>query len=162
MDNSAAIIDSLLARVDELESRIAIRDLASDYCHGFDKRDYPRFLNIWWPDCRWNIGPPFGEFEGHAGIEEAIYSVLWPAWRETHHLSTNQVITFSDADNAESVCDVDCVGTLTDNDECQIVGATYADSVQRRDGVWKILVRNVDIHYFNPVTGTRLAAPTAD
>ena len=58
MENSAAIIERLAARVDELESRAAIRDLASNYCHGFDKRDFERFLSIWWPDCVWDIGPP--------------------------------------------------------------------------------------------------------
>ena len=154
-------MEKLLARVDELESRIAIRDLASDYCHGFDKRDYDRFLAIWWDDCIWDIGPPFGRFEGHAGIRAAIHDVLWPAWQESHHLTTNQVITFSDPDNATAVCDVDCVGTLAGEEVCQIVGATYRDRLQRRDGTWKISERAVTIHYFNPVPGTRLAAPEA-
>ncbi len=71
-----------------------------------------------------------------------------------------QVITFIDPDNATSVCDVDCVGTLAGEDVCQIVGATYRDRLQRRAGVWKISERAVRIHYFNPVPGTRLAAPT--
>ena len=161
MNTSAQDIAGLLARVDELESRIAIRDLVSDYCHGFDKRDYDRFLAIWWEDCVWDIGPPFGRFEGHPGIHEAIYDVLWPAWQESHHLTTNQVIRFSDPDNASSVCDVDCVGTLTSDEGCQIVGATYSDQLQRRAGAWKIKQRDVRIHYFNPVAGTRLAAPAA-
>ena len=161
MEDSADVLERLLARVDELESRIAIRDLASDYCHGFDKRDYDRFLAIWWDDCIWDIGPPFGRFEGHAGIHAAIHDVLWPAWQESHHLTTNQVITFSDADNATAVCDVDCVGTLAGEEVCQIVGATYRDRLQRRDGAWKISERAVTIHYFNPVPGTRLTAPPA-
>jgi len=91
-----------------LESRSDIRDLASDYCHGFDKRDYDRFLSIWWPDCAWDIGPPFGSFTGHEGIHTAVQEVLWPAWKESHHLTTNLRIEFIDADNAEAMCDVDC------------------------------------------------------
>ena len=161
MDKTEATVAQLLARVDELESRIAIRDLASDYCHGFDKRDYRRFLAIWWEDCLWDIGPPFGRFEGHGGIHAAIHDVLWPAWEESHHLTTNQVVTFSDPDNASAVCDVDCVGTLANDTVCQIVGATYYDKLQRRDGIWKISERTVRIHYFNPVPGTRLVAPEA-
>ena len=153
-------VEALLARIDELESRNAIRDLVSDYCHGFDKRDFTRFLSIWWDDCIWDIGPPFGRFEGYEGIHQAIYEVLWPAWAETHHLTTNLRVTFDDANNASAICDVDCVGTLTDGPTCQIVGATYSDRIQRRDGVWKILERNVRIHYFNPVPGTELSAPT--
>jgi hypothetical protein len=159
MGTEQAAFDALVARVDELESRIAIRDLASDYCHGFDKRDYPRFLSIWWPDCVWDIGPPFGRFENHEGIHEAIHQVLWPAWAETHHLTTNQRITFLDPESAESICDVDCVGTLAEEPTCQIVGATYSDNLERREGVWKISRREVQIHYFNPIPGAVLAAP---
>ncbi len=159
MGTGQATLDALVARVDELESRIAMRDLVSDYCHGFDKRDYDRFLSIWWPDCVWDIGPPFGRFEKHAGIHEAIHEVLWPAWAETHHLTTNQRIEFIDADNAASVCDVDCMGTLNEEPTCQVVGATYSDLLQRREGSWKILERKVQIHYFNPIPGTVLAPP---
>ena len=159
MPNVQAEIASLLARVTELEARIAIRDLVSDYCHGFDKRDFSRFLAIWWPDCIWDIGPPFGTFEGHDGIRRAIYEVLWPAWLESHHLTTNLRIEFHGADSAGSICDVDCVGTLAGEEVCQIVGATYTDTLQRRDGQWKIQKRNVQIHYFNPVVGTRLVKP---
>lgn len=159
MTDVEAALNSLQRRVAELEGRVAIRDLVSDYCHGFDKRDYQRFLAIWWPDCIWDIGPPFGTFHGHEGINEAIHEVLWPAWGESHHLTTNLNITFLDADNARSISDVDCVGTLSGDEDCQIVGATYRDTLQARDGCWKILKREVTIHYFNPVTGTRLVAP---
>lgn len=147
-------------RIDRLESRSDIRDLASDYCHGFDKRDYDRFLSIWWPDCAWDIGPPFGSFTGHEGIHTAVQEVLWPSWKESHHLTTNLRIEFIDADNAEAMCDVDCMGLLTDETECTIVGATYYDTLQRREGVWKIAKRKVTIHYFNPVPGAVLNAPT--
>lgn len=154
-----AVINDLQGRVSELEGRIAIRDLVSDYCHGFDKRDYTRFLSIWWPDCIWDIGPPFGIFRGHDGIHKAIHEVLWPAWGESHHLTTNLRITFHDPHNASSVSDVDCVGTLAGDEDCQVVGATYHDTLQSREGQWKIQQRKVSIHYFNPVVGTRLVAP---
>jgi hypothetical protein len=48
---------------------------------------------------------------------------------------------------------------LAGEDVCQIVGATYTDSLQRRGGQWKILRRKVQIHYFNPIVGTRLVKP---
>ena len=43
--------ENLVSKIDRLESRQAIEDLASNYCHGFDKRDETRFLSIWWEDC---------------------------------------------------------------------------------------------------------------
>lgn len=152
-------LQELLRRLDEQESRTAIAELAYNYCHGFDKRDETRFVAIWWDDCVWNIGPPFGSFSGHSGIREALHDVLWPAWDQTQHVTSNNVITFRDADHAESLCDVDCVGLLAGQPEATFVGASYSDKLERRDGVWKIAERNVDIHYFNSFPGTTLSKP---
>ena len=153
--------DELSSRLDRLESRYEIEALVSNYCHGFDKRDYDRFLSIWWEDCTWKIGPPFGDFEGHEGIHEAIHAVLWPAWAQSQHVTSNLVVAFSGADTATGICDVDCMGLLTDSAEATFVGATYRDRYERREGVWKIAVREVQIHYFNQFSGTTLSAPEA-
>lgn len=159
MGNSSTSAEGLAARLDQLESRFAIIDLTTAYCHGFDNRDFDQFLSIWSEDCVWNIGPPFGSFRGHGGIREAVKDVLWPAWAESHHLSTNHVIEFQGPDQATCVCDVDCIGTLTSGPECQMVGATYRDQVERRDGRWQIVQRDVTMHYFNAIAGTVLQAP---
>lgn len=159
MPDYSEVLSALTARIDQLESRQAIIELTSEYCHGFDKRNFQRFLAIWSDDCVWNIGPPFGSFHGHEGIREAVQGILWPAWKESHHLSTNQIIAFQDSDTASCVCDVDCVGTLTGDANAQIVGATYTDKVKRTNGRWQIVQRDVSIHYFNPVSGTALSAP---
>ena len=161
MNASNATVAELVSRITELESRSAIRDLASDYCHGFDKRDFNRFLNIWSEDCVWDIGPPFGRFERHQGIREAIYDVLWPAWDESHHLTTNLRIEFQTDVSATAVCDVDCMGCLTGETVCTIVGATYYDTLLREETGWKIIERKVKIHYFNPIPGAVLSAPDA-
>ena len=48
--------EEIEGRLDRLESRLAIEELASNYCHGFDKRDEACFMSIWWDDCVWSIG----------------------------------------------------------------------------------------------------------
>ena len=151
--------EELLQRIDRLESRLAMRDLVSDYCHGFDKRDWDRFLAIWWEDCIWEIGPPFGDFEGHAGITEAVKEILWPAWDQSTHFTTNLRVDFEDDDHANGMSDVDCIGTTSDG-QAQTVAATYTDRFERRDGVWKIAKRNVKMHHFSPLVGITLEAPT--
>jgi gamma-hexachlorocyclohexane dehydrochlorinase len=158
MSDNDELIRSLLARIDELESRSAIRDLVSDYCLGFDNHDWARFVAIWHEDAVWEIGPPFGTFHGHAGIHKAVHEVLYPFWRESHHLATNLRVEFSDADHAHSVCNVDCMGASVEN-VVQMVGATYSDDFERRNGVWKIGRRKVTIHYFNPMPGLVMSAP---
>ena len=148
----------LLGRVDELESRAAMRDLVTDYCIGFDKHDWDRFIAIWHEDAVWEIGPPFGSFLGHQGIREAVFDVLYPAWRETHHLTTNLRLTFADPDHARGECDVDCMGANPEG-VVQMVGATYTDDFERRAGVWKIQRRAVTMHYFNAMPGLDMSKP---
>jgi 3-phenylpropionate/cinnamic acid dioxygenase small subunit len=151
-------IEELLRRVDELESRAALRDLVTDYCRGFDTQDWDRFIAIWHEDAVWEIGPPFGTFEGHDGIREAVFDILYPVWRETHHLTSNLKLEFDEPDRARGVCDVDCMGATRD-DIVQMISATYIDDFERRDNVWRIAKRKVIIHYFNPVPGAEMSAP---
>jgi hypothetical protein len=153
-----SVIDDLLRRVDELESRAAIRDLVSDYCIGFDSRNIDRFMAIWHEDAVWEIGPPFGSFSGAQSIRRAVEEILFPAWRETHHLCSNLVLGFTDADHARGVCNVDCMGATPD-DVVQMVGASYTDDFERRGGVWRIARRVVTLHYFNPVPGAKMTPP---
>lgn len=150
--------DTLEARIDRIESRAAMHDLVSDYCHGFDKRDWDRFLAIWWEDCVWEIGPPFGNFEGHAGIEHAVKEILWPAWLASTHFTTNLVVTFDGPDQATGICDVDCIGTTADG-VAQTIAATYRDRFERRGGVWKIARRHVTMHHFSALPGVTLSPP---
>ena len=156
--NLRAKLDGALHRIDELESRVAFRDLVTDYCLGFDTHDWDRFIAIWHEDCVWDIGPLFGSFSGHAGIRKAVFEVLYPLWRETHHLTSNLRVTFKDADHAHGVCNVDCMGATKDN-VVQMINATYADEFERRNGVWKIARRGVTMHYFNPIPGAQMSAP---
>jgi len=153
-------IEALERRLDELESRAALRDLVTDYCRGFDTHNWEQFISIWHEDAIWEIGPPFGTFEGHEGIRSAVIDVLYPAWRETHHLTSNLNVSFNGPDNAQGICDVDCMGATAD-DIVQMISATYTDNFERRDGVWKIAKRHVVIHYFNPIPGAEMAAPAA-
>jgi len=146
-------------RLDRIESRFAIGDLVSDYCHGVDKRDLDRFLDIWHEDAVWEIGPPFGNFAGKSEIKRALTDLIWPAWRETHHWTTNLVVRFLDDDHAEGVCDVNCTGA-DPQDVMQIVAATYTDRYERRDGRWRIARRHVEMFYFSQVPGVDLVPPT--
>ena len=146
------------SRLAQLEDRFALQDLASDYCLGFDKRDFDRFLAIWWPDARWEIGPPFGNFEGHEGITRAVKEILWPAWLQSTHYTTNLRVAPEAPTLVHGVCDVYCIGTTSDG-QAQTVSATYSDRFEKRGDVWKIAVRKVTMHHFSPLVGITLAAP---
>ena len=105
-----------------MESRWALRDLVSNYCHGVDKHDIDLFMSIWHDDAVWKIGPPFGDFYGAADIRHALVDVIWPAWRETHHWTTNLTVSFDGPDSARGVCDVNCNGATPDDVMQVVVG----------------------------------------
>ena len=144
--------------IDHLLSRFAMQDLVSDYCLGFDKRDWERFLAIWWEDAVWEIGPPFGTFVGHDGVTTAVKDILWPAWAQSTHYTTNLRLDFDGPDAASGICDVYCIGNTSDG-QAQTVAATYTDRFQRRNGVWKIARRHVKMHHFSPLVGITLSPP---
>ena len=157
LDTDSAI-EQLINRVDQLESRASLRDLVTDYCQGFDNHNWDQFISIWHADAVWEIGPPFGTFYGHEGIRQAVNDVLYPAWRETHHLTSNLKLEFDGPDRAHGVCNVDCMGATAD-DLVQMISATYSDDFERREGIWKIAKRNVVIHYFNPIPEAVMSRP---
>jgi gamma-hexachlorocyclohexane dehydrochlorinase len=109
-------------------------------------------------DAIWDLGP-FGSFMGHEGIHKAAHGVLYPIWRETHHLTSNLRITFSDADHANGVSNVDCMGATKDG-VVRMISATYTDAFERRNREWKIARRTVTMHYFNPIPGAEMTPPS--
>ncbi len=123
-------LDAALRRIDELESRAALHELVTDYCLGFDTRDWDRFIAIWHPDAVWDIGPPFGSFSNLEGIRKAVYEVLYPVWRETHHLTSNLRLVFRDADHAHGICDCDCMGATRDDVVQMMIGR--AERISKR------------------------------
>lgn len=145
-------------RIDRIESRFAMQDIVSDYYHGFDERDWDRFLAIWWEDAQWEIGPPFGKFADHDGIAHVTKDILWEAWLTKNHFTTNQVLVFEGLDSASGVCDVDCVG-MTSDGEAQTISPTYYDDFECRDKRWKTVHRKVKVHHFNPLPGVTLNPP---
>ena len=144
--------------LDWLETRFALIDLTSDYCLGFDKRDFDRFMGLWWDDAVWEVGPPFGNFVGREGIVNALETILWPAWAVSTHYNTNLRAVSEGPDVASGVSDVYCIGNTSDG-QSQTVAATYTDRFERRGGVWKIAVRKVTMHHFSPLVGITLSPP---
>ncbi|MEX2236129.1 MAG: nuclear transport factor 2 family protein [Dehalococcoidia bacterium] len=140
---------SLEERVQELEWREAIRRLIADYCHGVDKHDVDRFMNIWQEDAAWEIGGPFGDYYGKAEVRHCLVDLIWPALPETHHWTTNLVLEF-DGSSAKGMCDVDCTATDSEGRPL-LIAASYFDDYERRDGDWKIAKRKVELFYQTPV-----------
>lgn len=136
---------------DHLESRLAIADLVANYCHGCDRHDESLFLSIWHDDAVWEFPPPWGAVKGRDEIALFLDTVIWKGLPETHHWTTNLVVTPdpADPDRATGICNVSCAATDMDGRSISIAG-TYHDTYERRGGEWRIAVRAVELFWFCP------------
>jgi gamma-hexachlorocyclohexane dehydrochlorinase len=128
-------------RLDRLESRHEIGDLVAGYCEGIDRKDLDKFVGLWHPDAVYLIGAGRGDFHGLPEIRR-FPEVAARAWVQTHHWTTNHVITFIDADSASGRSD--CIAICEHHGGgASVISATYLDSYTRRAGGWKFSRRQV-------------------
>ncbi|HKQ94834.1 MAG TPA: nuclear transport factor 2 family protein [Aestuariivirgaceae bacterium] len=130
---------------EEVASRIAISDLVAKYCHGCDDHDLETWLSIWSDDVVYAAPNVLGTFEGTKGIREAA-DVIWSALPVTKHWTTNLLLDFDGPDRAKGRSDVtfDCEDT---EGRTMFGAATYHDIFERRDGSWRIVRREIVVHY---------------
>jgi uncharacterized protein (TIGR02246 family) len=128
----------------ELEAYEHIRRLAADYCHGFDKRDRDRFLSVWHEDASWQVMPDTEWLQGREAILAAL-AATWDGVKESHHWMCNHSIQVT-GDSATGLIDADCVIQTPDGKWFR-VAAAYHDVYERRDDVWAIARRGIDIFH---------------
>lgn len=147
--------NDLAQRIDRLESRAAIAELFADYAHGCDKRDSPdRFLAIWHDDAAYLLGHPMGDRKGIEEIRQSLKDI-WDFTEESHHWITNVVIRFTGDDTAQADADTICHCKLADGPEV-LVSGSYLAELERRDGVWRFAVCDLEVHWQKEVDLTLL------
>lgn len=152
-----AEVGTAVNAMERLVARSEIADLVSNYNHGCDKRDRELFGSLWADDAVWEV-PTFGfRSEGRANITAAI-DQTWEVWGETHHWTSNLVVTFVDADHAVAVSDVNCDGTSLGG-AMRTVAATFDDAFARTPAGWRFTRRVVNVHWFERVPGVRPTRP---
>lgn len=141
-------LDNLAARLDAIESRIAIERLIATYAQAFDRRDETLLRSIWHVDARLSLGAAFGDF---TGIELIIASAQtnWAAMPHMHHWMANTLIDL-DGEQATATVAVDCLCTHATMGQVQISGL-YHDHFERRAGRWAFTSRTFDMHFLTPL-----------
>ncbi len=130
-------------RLDRIGSELEIRRLASEYCHGADKRDLGRFLAVWAPSATWSLGKD-SVYEGRAAIARVV-EAQWRTFAQYVHWTTNHSI-WVDGDEARGECDVAVVVRLHSGRWVRTAG-TYIDQYQRIDGTWLIVRRDASTRF---------------
>jgi hypothetical protein len=140
-------LEELAARLDRVETQLALHRLAADYCVGADHRDEQRWRSVWTPDAVWDAAVDDSDdqhrFRGITAITAAVRA-QWATFPVMQHATANHVVQLdgADADLAEGRCDVVVIVQLPD-ERWIVGGGTYEDAYRRLDGQWRIASRRV-------------------
>jgi hypothetical protein len=149
---------SLEDRLDRIDSRNAINDLVAGYCEGTDRRDGELFASLWHDDAAYLIPGGRGDFYGADGIRKS-QEVIAEAWKQTFHWTTNHTVKFSSRDRATGRSDCFALCQHNDGEKVSLVGCTYFDKYERRDGTWKFAERYVNRWFVSAGENIPLLAP---
>ncbi len=125
---------TLLARLDRLESLDDIRQLAAKYALSLDMRDLDAHVNLFVPDIRVSR-----DKVGRAHLKRWLDDTLRLQFTGTSHHIGNHIIEFDDADHAHGVVysknehETPCAAG---HSEWVVMHMLYWDNYERRDGRW--------------------------
>ena len=132
------------ARLDKIESSLAISQLPSRYAMALDARDLDALVAVFVADV--DAG---SEGTGRAALKRWYVPVLRRFYRSIHLICGHQ-FDFVDADNATG--SVYCRAEHEDGDGWYVITMRYDDIYARRDGEWGFLQRREHPWYSVDVT----------
>ena len=134
-------MSDLLARLERVESELALHRLAHNYCVAADHRDLDLWRTVWTPDAVWETSTdPDYVFTGLDAICAAVQR-QWQTFPVMQHGTVNHVVDLAN-DTATGRSDV-IVHVQLDNNTWITGGGTYRDGYRRVDGNWRIARRRV-------------------
>jgi hypothetical protein len=133
-------LEELAARLDRVESELALHRLAHAYCIGADQRDLSRWESVWAPDAVWEAGPD----RVIVGIEAILVTVQeqWETFPVMQHATANHTVEIAGDSTATGRSDLVLLLQLPDL-RWVVGGGAYEDEYRREEGVWRIARRRV-------------------
>jgi ketosteroid isomerase-like protein len=135
---------ALPARVEKLESTVAyledrqqINDVYLRYMRGFDRNDVELMRSAFWPDAQINYGRQSNSFEEFV-VRHLNWHTKWLA-HYMHIISNESVSIVGDVAHAETY--VTRLSSDGKDGKSMIVAGRYIDRLDRRNGKWRIAVR---------------------
>lgn len=137
----------LEARLDAIESRIAIDALIANYAEAFDTMNEELLATLWHPDSRLLLGE-----NGNADGLDAILAQSRANMKRMphmHHWMANALVTL-DGDHGHGLVAANCLFYHIEKGPLQVSGQ-YRDIYQRRGGRWAFQQRTFDMHFATPL-----------
>lgn len=141
---------SLERRIERLEARAEINELASAYAIACDEHDMPRLMSLFAPDATFDSPSKLLVANGIAEIEAMfirMFKVRGPGYHWTH----DHFVRFDAArpDTASGL--VLSHAETCPNDEGSVAAMRYEDQYRRVDGRWVFARRVLNFLYYVPV-----------
>ncbi len=150
MTNTSVTLASLAARLDRLESKDAIRDIATAYAIACDEHDMPRLMNLFTVDACFDAPNGSMVAKGKAAIQtlfEKTFKIRGPAYHWTHDIT----IEIDPADPDRGTGLVLSHAETTPNGVVSIAAMRYQDDYRREsDGQWRFAKRVISFLYYVP------------
>ena len=144
-----AELDDVLRRLDRLESKDAIRELATAYAIACDEHDMPRLADLFTEDARFDAPNGAMVAEGKSAIVamfEEAFKIRGPAFHWTHDVT----VTLDDGDPDRARGLVLSHAETTPNDVVSIAAMRYQDEYRREQGRWLFARRVIHFLYYVP------------
>lgn len=152
MTNTSVTLASLAARLDRLESKDAIRDIATAYAIACDEHDMPRLMNLFTVDACFDAPNGSMVAKGKAAIQtlfEKTFKIRGPAYHWTHDIT----IEIDPADPDRGTGLVLSHAETTPNGVVSIAAMRYQDDYRREsDGQWRFAKRVISFLYYVPAS----------
>lgn len=123
----------------QLADRLAIQDVLHLHSRGLDRLDKDAIQCAYWPQAEVD----YGSYKGSAHVfAELVVGALGQAYELTRHCLSNTLVTFA-GNVALSESSVTASHLLLAAGEEMLFYGRYLDRLEKRDGRWKILHRQV-------------------
>ena len=124
---------------EQIADRLAINDVLHLHCRGLDRLDRDSIQCSYWPEAEVD----YGSFKGSAHLfAELVVGALSEKYALTRHSLSNTLIQFS-GNSARSESSVNAAHLLIEAKEEMLFYGRYLDKLEKRNGLWKILHRQV-------------------
>lgn len=143
-------LDAALTRIDRLESKDAIRELATAYAIACDEHDMQRLMNLFTEDAAFDAPNGATVADGKGAIRtmfENTFKIRGPAYHWTHDVTIE-----IDAHNPDTATgQVLSHAETTPSGVVSIAAMRYADNYVRGvDGKWRFHRREISFLYYVP------------
>lgn len=143
-------LQNLEHRLDQLESKEAIRNIITAYAIACDEHDMPRLMNLFTEDAAFDAPNGSMVADGKGAIREMFintFRIRGPAYHWTHDTTIQMDAT--DPDRATGL--VLSHAETTPNGVVSIAAMRYADDYRREsDGQWRFSKRVISFLYYVP------------